>query len=405
MNSSSAGTREDSSTRIWLFVLPWDPRRPGGVDQVVLNLFRQVTTGGKFAPKLLIASWEHKVPAESVEDSRPTVRLRLRPPISDDANALALFRWLWCLPGELLRLHRYLRQQRVAVVNAHFPGLSALQFVLVKRLLQRELCVLLSFHGLDIASASKTRGLRRWLWQRLLWSADGVAGNSEELTQRVRVFAPTTGTKATAIHNGIDIDAFLAERDPTDVLDARLEGRPFILCVAAFEPKKGLDVLLRAFSIVKREANSELRLALVGTDHDLRRELEALAAKQGLSSDVVFFQDVPHSKLHALYGAASVFCLPSREEPFGLVLLEAGAFALPVVASRVGGIPEIISHGQTGRLVTPDDAEALARELMDLLEHPGERKRMGEALKRRVEENFTWRKAYLRYIELSGMRR
>jgi glycosyltransferase involved in cell wall biosynthesis len=375
------------------------------VDHVVLSLFRQLATGGEFAPKLLIASWEHKVPAESVDDSCPTVRFRLRPPISDKASTLGLLSWVWFLPGELFRLHRYLRRQRVAVVNAHFPGLSAVQFVLVKRLLQKDLCILLSFHGLDIALASKTRGLRRWIWQKLLRSVDGITGCSEELTQRVRAFAPTTRTKATAIHNGIDIDAFFAERDPNEVLDARLEGRPFILCVAAFEPKKGLDVLLRAFSILKRDASSELRLALVGTDHDLRRELEEFAVNYGLSGDVLFFQDVPHSKLHALYSAASVFCLPSREEPFGLVLLEAGAFALPVVASRVGGIPEIIAHNETGRLVTPDDAEGLARELTDLLAHPDERKRLGEALKRRVRETFSWRKACSRYLELSGMQR
>ncbi len=388
-----------NAKRAWLFALPWDPRRPGGVDQVVLNLFREMSRG-EYLPRMLISSWEHPSLVESLEDGRPTARLRLRSPVGPKFNVLHTLRWLLSLPTSLLRLHRYLRTHRVAVVNAHFPGLSALQFVLVKRLLQRNLGVILSFHGLDIVAASKTEGIERWFWKYLLRSADALVGCSDYLAEHVRAFEPRAGGRTVAIHNGLDIDAFMAERDWGFVPDPSLNGRQIILNVAAYEPKKGLDVLIRAFATITRSAEPTLFLVLVGVDRGIRGELETLAVGLGVRSRILFFANVPHSRLHPFYAAAQVFCLPSRSEPFGLVLLEAGAFGLPVVASSVGGIPEVITHGESGRLVPPDDAEALARELCDLLKQPGEAQRLGKALKARVRDEFTWRVASARYIEL-----
>jgi glycosyltransferase involved in cell wall biosynthesis len=389
-----------ATERAWLFVVPWDPRRPGGVDQVVLNLFREMFSG-PYAPRMLISSWEHPAPVESIEDGRPTARLRLRSPVAGKLNARHTLRWLLSLPMDLIRLHRHLRTHRVAVVNAHFPGLSALQFALVKRLLQRDLCLILSFHGLDIVAASKTEGFERWLWKYLLRSADALVGCSESLAGQVRAFEPRATSRVVAIHNGLDIDAFMAERDAAFAPEPSLDGRRIILNVAAYEPKKGLDVLLRAFATIVESGEPSLWLVLVGVDRGIRGELEALATSLGVRTRALFFADVPHSRLHPFYAAAQVFCLPSRSEPFGLVLLEAGAFALPVVASRVGGIPEIISHEETGLLVAPDDPNLLAEALLRLLQDSTARARLGEALRTRVRAEFTWTKAHARYVALA----
>jgi glycosyltransferase involved in cell wall biosynthesis len=391
-----------AAERTWLFVVPWDPRRPGGVDQVVLNLFREMSRG-PYAPRMLISSWEHPAPVESIEDGRPTARLRLRSPVGAKSQATHILTWLLALPRELLRLHKYLRTHHVAVANAHFPGLWALQFVLVKRILQSDLCLILSFHGLDIVAASKTKGLERWLWKYVLRSADALVACSEDLAEQVRAFEPRAKGTTVAIHNGLDIDAFMSERDPEFVPNPRLDERQIILNVAAYEPKKGLDILIRAFAMIVQAGESKLCLVLVGVDRGIRGELEALAASLGARERVLFFADVSHSRLHPFYRAAQVFCLPSRSEPFGLVLLEAGAFALPVVASRIGGIPEIISHEETGLLVSPEDPALLAETLLHLLQNPAERVRLGEALKKRVRAEFTWTRAHARYLRLAEL--
>lgn len=97
---------------------------------------------------------------------------------------------------------------------------------------------------------------------------------------------------------------------------------------------------------------------------------------------------------------ASVFCLPSRAETFGIAVLEAGVFGLPVVASRVGGIPEIISDEDTGLLVEPGDSAALAAALQRVLDDSTLAERLGARLQARVTREFTWRRAYDAYRSL-----
>ena len=98
---------------------------------------------------------------------------------------------------------------------------------------------------------------------------------------------------------------------------------------------------------------------------------------------------------------AKAFCLPSRAEPFGIALLEAGAYRLPVVASRVGGIPEIVIHGESGLLVQPDDVDGLAAALDRVMADPDAARGLGERLHRRVANDFPWKRAYEQYRTLA----
>ena len=97
---------------------------------------------------------------------------------------------------------------------------------------------------------------------------------------------------------------------------------------------------------------------------------------------------------------AKTFCLPSRAEPFGIAILEAGAYRLPVVASRVGGIPEIIIDGETGLLVEPDDTRALTAALDRVLSDADLARNLGERLYERVVGDFSWKRAYQQYRTL-----
>src|SRR5690606_25667459 len=122
--------------------------------------------------------------------------------------------------------------------------------------------------------------------------------------------------------------------------------------------------------------------------------------ERGLVGRVHLFPDIPHAQVANFFRAASLFVLPSRQEPFGIVLLEAGAFGLPVVASRVGGIPEILTDGATGRLVAPGDAEELAASMRSVLTDRVTSVEMGERLRRHVFSRFAWTTAYEKYIAL-----
>ena len=177
-----------------------------------------------------------------------------------------------------------------------------------------------------------------------------------------------------------------------------------ILSVAAYERKKGLDTLLRAFRTILDNSGHDVLLCLVGSEQGTGAELRELARQMQLSDYVVFGGEMPHCDLHAYYGAASVFCLPSRVEPFGIVLLEAGAFRCPVVASSTGGVPEILTDGVNARLVPPDDPAALAEELAALLHNRSERDRLSATLYEHVRTRFTWRSAYDSYAKVFRQR-
>jgi glycosyltransferase involved in cell wall biosynthesis len=180
---------------------------------------------------------------------------------------------------------------------------------------------------------------------------------------------------------------------------AQLAGRRYILSVATFEPKKGLDVLIRAFAAMRR-SGTDIALVLVGRVEEAATSLRALATELGLDDDVVFVEGLPHSQIGPFFEHASAFCLPSRAEPFGIVLLEAGAFHLPVVATRVGGIPEIIEDGESGLLVEPDDPAALVSALTEVLRDDRLARRLADRLFERVQTEFSWQHSYAEYRRL-----
>jgi glycosyltransferase involved in cell wall biosynthesis len=98
------------------------------------------------------------------------------------------------------------------------------------------------------------------------------------------------------------------------------------------------------------------------------------------------------------YAKADLFVLPSRRESFGLVLAEAMAAGLPVIATQVGAIPEVVKDGETGILVPPEDPSALANAVSDLLDHPRVMKDMGTRGRERAEKHFTWDKVAQRVV-------
>lgn len=154
--------------------------------------------------------------------------------------------------------------------------------------------------------------------------------------------------------------------------------------VAGFVPRKGHRCAFRALPIIRKEI-PRFRLVLAG-DGPLERELRAEVDELGMSDAVVFAgfrQDVP-----AVLASSHVLLLPSEDECLPLVILEAMASGLPVVATDVGGISEAVENGVTGRLIRPGDAEGLARAVIEILGEPERARTMGRAGRKRVETEF-----------------
>jgi alpha-maltose-1-phosphate synthase len=177
--------------------------------------------------------------------------------------------------------------------------------------------------------------------------------------------------------------------EPSDLGLAR---DPVILFVGkTFGPKGGPE-LLEAFARVRR-AHPAARLAIV-----------ASSAPAALPPGATFHGLLGKEALARLYATASIFALPTRREAFGLSFVEAMAFGLPAIGSRIEAIPEIIADGETGLLVPPGDPTALAEAISALLGDPARARRMGAAGRARVAGRFSWRLAAESMLEAMGAR-
>lgn len=159
---------------------------------------------------------------------------------------------------------------------------------------------------------------------------------------------------------------------------------PAVLTVAHMYPRKNLPVLLRAYARL-RDDGAAFQAWIVG-DGPCRRDWERLRDELSLRGQVEFLGTISRRELADRYQRAAVFCLPSRQEGFGIVFLEAMAHAKPIVAARAAAVPETVPDGEAGILAEPDDAEAFARALAALLADRDLRRRLGEEGRRRVEE-------------------
>jgi glycosyltransferase involved in cell wall biosynthesis len=165
---------------------------------------------------------------------------------------------------------------------------------------------------------------------------------------------------------------------------------PTVLCVGRLSPEKGQATLLRALPLVRTHVPSA-RVLFVGADVAGEAErLRDLAERLGVRDGVEFRRWMPDPR--PAFGEADLLALPSRSEGFGRVLVEAALLAIPAVASRVGGIPEVVVDGQTGLLVPPDNPAALAHALTALLGDPERRHAMGHAAREYALARFTIRR-------------
>ena len=374
----------------WAFVLPWEPSGPGGVNQVVINLYHQVAEAGEFEPLLIVHRWSARRPIEAMIDGRRTLFIRAPWPAGSPSGFL---RWLVGAPLHLIDIWRIVRKRRVVAFNAHFPSIGCVGIAVLRWAKVFRGPLILSFHGMDLAEIRDARGFERAAWRFVFRQTTAAVACSHAFAAEVKA---VTGIDAVVVHNGLDADQFVNSIDRSvDPLEA-LGNRRIVLGVATFEHKKGLDVLVNAFAAVK-PACPGVALVLVGRPAEATSELRSLVSTLGLDDDVFFCENVPHARMSAFFERAAAFCLPSRIEPFGIVILEAGAFQLPVVATRVGGIPEILEDNLTGLLVPADDSASLARALLRVLTDDEFARSAGRRLHERVRADFSWKQAYESY--------
>ena len=223
--------------------------------------------------------------------------------------------------------------------------------------------------------------------------AEGVLATSAYCREAIVRHYGVPAERIRLVPEGIDLERWqrAAEQEP------RASDGATILCVARQYPRKHVADLLRAMPIVRR-AVPRARAVIVG-DGPEHAALRGLAGQLGLGPAAQLLGSLPDDEQVArLYRHAVVFCLPSVQEGFGIVLLEAMASGLPIVAVRAAAIPEVVPERQAGVLVPPADVEALASALIELLENPAEREGYG-AFGREQVRQYDWPRVADRFLE------
>ena len=247
-----------------------------------------------------------------------------------------------------------------------------------------------------------------WVERTAYENADGVVAVSGSMKEDVQSLYDVAAGRVEVIHNGIDVEQYRPRPDKSVLESYGVDpDQPYVLFVGRITRQKGILHLVEAI----HHFDSDIQVVLCAGAPDteeIGEEMEARVetARAETDNPIVWLAEMlPREDVITMYSHADVFVCPSVYEPFGIINLEAMACETPVVASAVGGIPEIVVPNETGLLVDvdptegesvePSDPEGFARRLAEgvnaLMADADRRRAMGHAARQRVEEQFSWR--------------
>ena len=289
------------------------------------------------------------------------------------------------------RLRRHFQHRKPMVVHSH--GHKVNFYAAVAACLARVPHTIATVHEAKVMPApSHYRLPRTWLYrgheQVVNRLSDHIWVDSGSVKENIVARHGGNPAKMRVVYPSVDRDRGDQAQSPPQTLHEELHLPAEVQIVgnvASLTPRKNHRCLLRAArQVIDQMPDTHFAIAGVGS---LQEELQQLAANLQIADQVHFLgfrQDIPQ-----LLKQFDVFVFPSFSEGFGLAVAEAMATGLPVIATRAPGVREVVVEGETGYLVPLDDDQAVAQRVLALLREPQLRQRMGEAGRRRVEENFT----------------
>lgn len=281
---------------------------------------------------------------------------------------------------------------KIDLVHAHYAIPHATSAILARDM-GLEIKVVTTLHGTDVTLVGREPAFAKTT-QHAVRRSDAVTAVSYSLAQDARAKLRVE-REIEVIYNWVDPERFKPNRDPAYRARFAQPEEAIVLHVSNFRSvKRPLDALRVFAGILER---MPARLLMIG-DGPLRQECIELADELEIAGRVQFLESTP--SIEKFMSVADLFLLPSEQESFGLVALEAMASGVPVVASRVGGLPELVEDGKTGFLRPMGDIQGMLEASLEILKSRTRRRSMGEAARHRAIERFRPEVVLPKYLEV-----
>lgn len=276
-------------------------------------------------------------------------------------------------------LRKVFREIKPDVVNVHYAsGCGFLSFLAGLH------PVVLNCYGSDIFEFPHLNRFNYFLLRRVLNSADALASTSHAMAAEIRSILKNAQKPIAITPFGVDVNLFSANKNRVN------NERPVVAIVKSLLPVYDIPLLINAFKIVKGRKTAQDPVLKIYGNGPLRKELEELVNDSGLAESVSFMGAIPNSQVPEVLNSIDVLVNCSRQESFGVSILEAMACELPVIVTDCVGPRELTNDGECGIILRESTPECLAGAIITLLENPGLRKDLGQKGRIRVLESYDW---------------
>lgn len=284
--------------------------------------------------------------------------------------------------GLATKLVELVEAHDLELIHAHYAVPHAVSAYLAKQILNSQLIkIITTLHGTDITLVGSDQSFRRVI-KFTIEKSDGVTAVSDYLKQQtIREF--DIQREIRVIHNFIDPARPAQHRNQCNRESYAPHGEKILMHASNFRPVKRVGDVVRIFAEV--HARIPAKLILIG-DGPERPFIQQLIKDLKLSAEVYFLGEQDH--LEPLFFCADLFLLPSEQESFGLTALEAMNCSVPVIATEIGGLPEVITHGETGYLYPVGEIKKMAEKSIELLSNPEKHDLFKQQARRRAMQSF-----------------
>ncbi len=377
-----------------LFVTPFFPPQTGGVATYLEDIRRSLSDRGHHVVVLRSGDSDKITPCPH-NNSGLVYQFYMRPAWFPATPMKGLAATSYFFFPTLWRLARFLVDHKIEIVCLEYPLPNVFYFRLLR--FWKRFKLLVGIHGDDVLSLHLLRESEQQIVRRCIRRNDWLLAHSASLLSQTEKIVGGLTANRSYLPYGVNTEGLRkAARDGNS--HRALPVGPYVLTVAKLHERKGVDILLQAVHKIKSKVDG-CRFVIAGDGPEEPR-LRKMAKDLEIDDMVMFLGEVQGEDIPRLVSQCEFFLLPSRSEPFGIVLLEAMTFEKAIVATNVGGIPEFVTTGHNGVLVPSCDVDALASEIEHMLADKELRSRLGACGLRLVLQQYDYRNLVVRYEQL-----